>query len=469
MRITKRRETMSDTIEPPPPAFATQSTTGLGKTSIFVEEVANDRLHPRADGAKEMYTLPWGYLVPTHRLGENVADLFREQGLTACVIRSRDALSADGEPMCLAPIQVKLAVDFHAPIQETCCKGKDAKGKEWECPFLRGCRYQALFPGKGEPPPDVFIAAHQMMFHAQERFGEFAAIGIDESFWEAGLWGIGKDESNWTIEIDQIANREIPDDPRKRMERDSLVELRKLLAKLLQRQTGVGGARRDIFDPIDHKWDDDTYIAAEQCAEAIRLEWQLMPQIEIVPGMSPTAIKNFYIKHKQKLQDRRFAHRMIALWEVLNDFLKRKDSAISGRIVIGENDRKRVVAVRGVWPVRKQWQVTAMIMDATLPALPMLQALLPAGRSRRTDRSRHAGMCGGAASAEGTSVGGAIDQDQERRQPQGAAALCAAALDRDRATANAGDLPDGLREVAQGQRIAEEHHGRALQQHRWTR
>ena len=57
-----------------------------------------------------------------------------------------------------------------------------------------------------------------MMFHAQERFGEFAAIGIDESFWEAGLWGIGKDESNWTIEIDQIANREKSrDDPHARI------------------------------------------------------------------------------------------------------------------------------------------------------------------------------------------------------------------------------------------------------------
>src|SRR5262245_49294020 len=184
MRINERREIMTDTPgfkepKPPPPAFATQSTTGLGKTSIFVEEVANDRLHPRPDGAKEMYKLPWGYLVPTHRLGENVANLFREQGLTASVIRSRDALSADGEPMCLDPEQVKLAMDFRAPIQETCCKGKDAKGKERRCPFLPECRYQAQFQGKDEPPPDVFIAAHRMMFHAPERFGQFAVIGID--------------------------------------------------------------------------------------------------------------------------------------------------------------------------------------------------------------------------------------------------------------------------------------------------
>jgi putative DNA primase/helicase len=368
MRITERKETMS---EPPPPVFATQSTTGLGKTSIFVEEVANDRLHPRPDGAPEMYKLPWGYLTPTHRLGENVASLFRAQGLTASVIRSRDALSADGEPMCTNLEQVQLAKDFHAGIQETCCKGKDAKGKEWQCPFFVGCLYQAQFP---DNLPDVFIVAHQMMFHAQKRFGEFAAIGIDESFWEAGLWGIGKDESNWTIEIEQIANREIPDDFY-----DHLANLRKMLAELLQQQIGVGGVRSDIFDPSDgvFQLSPRNFLEAEECGEAIRWEWRLMPKIEIVPGMSPAAIKNFYVTNKQKLQDRRFARRMIALWEALNDFLKRKDSAVSGRIIIKEFDRKRVVAVRGVWPVRKQWQVTTMIMDATLPALPMLQAYFP--------------------------------------------------------------------------------------------
>ena len=132
----------------PPPVFATQSTTGLGKTSIFVEEVANDRLHPKPDGAPKMYKLPWGYLTPTHRLGENVADLFHAQGLTASVIRSRDALSKDGEPMCRNLEQVQLAKDFHAGIQESCCKGKDAKGKEWQCPFFVGCRYQGQFPAR---------------------------------------------------------------------------------------------------------------------------------------------------------------------------------------------------------------------------------------------------------------------------------------------------------------------------------
>ena len=78
--------------------------------------------------------------------------------------------------MCTNLEQVQLAKDFHAGIQETCCKGKDAKGKEWQCPFFVGCLYQAQFP---DNLPDVFIVAHQMMFHAQKRFGEFAAIGID--------------------------------------------------------------------------------------------------------------------------------------------------------------------------------------------------------------------------------------------------------------------------------------------------
>src|SRR5262245_5882485 len=94
----------------PPPVHAVQSTTGLGKTSILVEEIAYDRQHPAAvtvqaevpeagetyremyhrpwgfRGAKEMYRRPWGFLVPTHRLGENDANLFQGQGLSACVI-----------------------------------------------------------------------------------------------------------------------------------------------------------------------------------------------------------------------------------------------------------------------------------------------------------------------------------------------------------------------------------------------
>jgi hypothetical protein len=105
-------------------------------------------------------------------------------------------------------------------------------------------------------------------------------------------------------------------------------------------------------------------------------EWALMPKVEIVPGMSPAARKAFYIAHQQEMLDRQFARRMIALWEAVRDFLH-QDAEVSGRVVIKELDRKRLVVARGVKPVRAQWQVPAMVIDATLPAVPMLQAYFP--------------------------------------------------------------------------------------------
>ena len=130
-------------------------------------------------------------------------------------------------------------------------------------------------------------------------------------------------------------------------------------------------------------------MVAEQCAEAFRLEWQLMPQIEIVPGMSQAAIKNFYIAHKQKLQDCRFARCMIALWEAVNDFLKnvRKDGARSGRIVIKEN--RPQARGRGARGLAGAQAVAGASDDHGRHAARTADAagVLPASRSRRTDRS----------------------------------------------------------------------------------
>ena len=113
-----------------------------------------------------------------------------------------------------------------------------------------------------------------------------------------------------------------------------------------------------------------------------------MPKVEVVPGMSPAARKAFYVAHQQEMLDRQFARRMIALWEAVRDFLH-QDAEVSGRVVIKELDRKRLVVVRGVKPVRAQWQVPAMVIDATLPAADAA-SVLPTGGSRGAGRGRSA-------------------------------------------------------------------------------
>jgi hypothetical protein len=161
------------------------------------------------------------------------------------------------------------------------------------------------------------------------------------------------------------------------MAQSRLANLRAQLAKVLQQQTGTGGVRRRNLDAAYAEGDQFNYITAAHCSDAIKLEWALMPKVEIVPGMTPAARKAFYIAHQPEMHDRKFARQMIELWTAGRDFLHLKDAEVSGRIRIGEFDRKRLVMVRGVRPVRAQWQVPAMIMDATLPALPMLRAYFP--------------------------------------------------------------------------------------------
>jgi hypothetical protein len=74
------------------------------------------------------------------------------------------------------------------------------------------------------------------------------------------------------------------------------------------------------------------------------------------------------------MHDRRFAKRMIALWQAMRQLLLHEEIEVSGRIKIETVDRKRIVTVCGVSPICQQWKKPTMLMDATLPALPILQA-----------------------------------------------------------------------------------------------
>ena len=74
-------------------------------------------LQRRAAGMQtEADKASFGYFVPTHELSEDVAELWRERGLTAQVYYGREH-EVDGEPMCLNLQQVKLARDSGLKIR----------------------------------------------------------------------------------------------------------------------------------------------------------------------------------------------------------------------------------------------------------------------------------------------------------------------------------------------------------------
>ena len=354
---------MSYELPVPPIVQAVRSTTGTGKTSIFADVMAEVRLQRRAAGMQtKADRSALGYFVPTHELSEDVADLWRERGLTARVYYGREH-EIDGEPMCLNLLQVKLAREYGLPIAESCCKSKDAR-----CSLFGPCRWQGQFPAEDEAAPDVWVAAHQLLFHEQRRFDNIAGVCVDESFWEAGIWGLGTDK--WHLDIAEIGSREIPSNSPSawRLTDLRLADLRKRLAQALAQQKELGGLQR-------HHLEEN--LIPPDCGDAIRMEFALMPKLDLHPGMSKAALRNFRARNRQAIRDREFAQKMIKLWEAARDMLHRPEIKISGRIVIEENDRKRCVTVRGILPVRQRWQKPTMIMDATLPDLPVLQAYYP--------------------------------------------------------------------------------------------
>jgi putative DNA primase/helicase len=119
------------------------------------------------------------YTVPILELADRVADQFRALGLTAAVLRGRMAPDPahQGQLMCLTPEVVKTALAAHLDVTEHCCK---------PCAFRHRCSYLA----QKQQTPQVWIAAHNILFHKEEALGEFDFIVVDESMWTTALVGI---------------------------------------------------------------------------------------------------------------------------------------------------------------------------------------------------------------------------------------------------------------------------------------
>jgi putative DNA primase/helicase len=324
---------------------AIRVSTGLGKTRIAAKVIAeNRRTHPA--------TAPWLYLVPTHRLGEDIAKLFAEHGITALVFRGREAkVPGKNEQMCLNLDQVRLALAAGEPIAEACCRKKTDKNKVLTCMFYNTCAYQR----QKQVPPDVWIAAHEALFHANRVFEDPVGVIIDEGFWQDGVR-----LPTWEMAIDEIRTPTGPED-----EIGTLEHLRKKLAMALAQQAEPGGFRRQHLIGA---------LTRDDCTDAIRLEWKLKPKADIEPGMAREKLA----KVESRLPAIQFSRHMIAIWGAMRELIAREDIAVSGRLLIEQHKgSKRVIRLRGLAPIRKQWDAPTMLLDATLPGLPVLQVYYP--------------------------------------------------------------------------------------------
>jgi len=325
---------------------ALSAMTGIGKTRIAARAIAE-----ALKAGKQI--APVGYAVPTHRLGEDIADQFRQHGVTAAVWRGRKAFVSgkDGPTMCGDLPSVRLAEKAGVTVESACCKGKNPSGMVVTCPLFDTCAYQAQKRQK----PDVWLFAHQMLFQKQSAIKNLSALFIDESFQEAGQskpkTGVTLDE----IENVSLAKIDIAND---------LEPYRRKLAQALRTSEDGGVPRTNLIA-----------LSPDDCTAAIKLEWQMKKRIVMWPGMS--------INHRTKVGGNAAnIHALDRVWRTVRELLAdHSGDVVSGRLFLMDENteygKARVVKTRGVRPISEQYKVPVMIMDATLPSELILKKWFP--------------------------------------------------------------------------------------------
>jgi hypothetical protein len=337
-----------------PPVEAMRVDTGIGKTEAAI--VSHARVRQRGAVATRGIV----YTVDRHLLGSKIYERITALGTRAKTFRGRSAADPNnpGQKMCLLlKTRVALARKTHADINKTCCKQGDKV-----CPLLSRCGYQRQMQGEA---PEVWITAHDMLFHAQPAFGRPAAVIIDERMWHKAIRGI-EDETEWEVPLDSLitdaADRSVAGDASSRR-----AHYRNRLGRALMQQDNDGGVERKHLDATL-----DPYT----CSIARRLEWKLIPELGQHPGMSEFEIATL-AGDTDVIDTIQHTRRVIQIWEAVGDLLKDPDIEVSGCLTLKQHNGQRVVTWKGVGKIRKQFQVPTLLLDATLPPLPLLRVYYP--------------------------------------------------------------------------------------------
>jgi putative DNA primase/helicase len=273
--------------------------------------------------------------------------------------------------MCLNLPAVRLAERCHAEVAKACCKHKKRR-----CQFFKSCGYQRQL--RDRDGVQVWIVAIDTLFHVQNALGEPVAVIIDEALWQKGLRGVeASEEFDWSVAIDSISNQEPPQRTLENINSYGLREidflhLRHRLASALRAQANNGGVERKHFDAL--------HLDGTSCKYALSLEWErnkvYADQLGQYPGMSDHQLQALINNHD--LIDRiQHSRRVIRIWEAVRELLNRGDIEVSGRLTLTQDNGQRAVEWRGIDQISQQFTVPTLLLDATLPALPMLQIYHP--------------------------------------------------------------------------------------------
>jgi hypothetical protein len=320
-----------------PTKQALMASTGLSKTQIAASSL------PEFINARRLDRV--GYSVPTHRLGESVAEMLRA-GISAEVWQGRHRPG-----MCDNLEAVRAAEGAGLPVETSACRGKNPAGEVVECPFYRTCRYQK----QKSKRPQAWIFPHQMLFQKQEAIGTLSALFIDERFIDAGLWSM-------RMSLDEVGDAP----PGKNLcEEHALAPLRRKLERALRRQSEPGPVRRANLVAEG--------LTVEECVTASRMEWEAT---RLWPGMSAEALSGAKGRGK-------YTRQMTRIWREARRLLENpRPDAVSGRLLLHsektESGLVRMVLTQGKLRITRALQdVPTLAMDATRPSASILERWLP--------------------------------------------------------------------------------------------
>lgn len=180
-------------------ATAVNAGVGTGKTEQALHETEAALLACRARGEDHVAV----FAVPQHSLAEDVVKRFDEltQGrLTAAVLRGREANTPNGDPMCRNLPEVRRVQIAVGDVTEIVCA---------VCPFKDGCAYLA----QSRVQADLYFVSHAALFGGRPpppvlRGRPIELIIIDESFWQAGLYGVG--QQRMLLPLDALVSGAMP-------------------------------------------------------------------------------------------------------------------------------------------------------------------------------------------------------------------------------------------------------------------
>lgn len=327
-------------IKPPlirrkPPVWGVRIDTSGGKTHAASGKVA--------DWTKRGWKLP--YVVPTIKLGNQVARSLANHGVKAQVYRGReqDDPAAPGKTMCQNLPAVAVAIALGVSVRPAVCERR-IDGKLVRCPSANVCGYEQ----QSEATPDTWIITAATLLNERPDFmSEPDGLVIDEKFHGNAL--------GEPVEIDMADVWRAKIEFCSAEEQDFLQDMRMKLRAVAE-DNGLGPLSRAA---LRHR------ISLHDAQQASILEQRRVTHI-LEPGMRESGLNLALHKHSAR---NKLARDVGSLWDEIATVLA-FDQSPSGRITVTGS----AFTLTPLRPFDPSWHAPMIVLDATLTSPEIIDA-----------------------------------------------------------------------------------------------